>query len=105
MALASVAMDAVYMAVTDLQSEIPTIYDIELDEMRPVTQKDIERFEAMGRSYGALRYILRAFLTAKPAPGMSHDWELEAALLNELVRTLDKAKSRQSPAVEQGVKQ
>ena len=44
----------------------PVMYDILLDEVRPVTQADVHRMEVLCRRYWALRQDLEALLAEGP---------------------------------------
>jgi len=66
-------------------SEIPKIYDVANDEMRPVTQDDIDMFETLGQTYGAIIEILRVI--APPAPrGPSIDRKARLELLRKIAK-------------------
>ena len=66
-----------------------TIYDIARDEMRPITQADVERLQAIERAYGSMRYILRKLLPNPQAQYEGFEWDKEALFLRLAAQKLD----------------
>ena len=67
-----------------------SIYDIALDQNRPVTQADVDRLQAIANAYGATRYILRRlFRLELPYDPLSVDWNAEATYLKSIALKID----------------
>jgi hypothetical protein len=70
---------------------VPMMYDIRIDEMRPVTQEDVDRLLLVQQCYGELRKLLRN-IAAFPPLGQAINLDGELAR----IRAADHAAARLS---------
>lgn len=67
--------------------EIPMMYDVMTDELRPVTQEDVNNWERIARLWGS---VVNAVLHGDPAPEMGalveHQVAYHQRAINRLTR-------------------
>jgi hypothetical protein len=68
-------------------NDIPQFYDITTDELRPVTQADVDRLVDVANAYGAMRHIMRRLFAVPEA--LPVDWKAETAFLQSIIRIVD----------------
>ncbi len=85
-------------------TDVPMIYDVSTDAMRPATQDDIDRLETFVASYGAFRYLLRECLAFPKSPEdlypmySPEDWKRHLSMLKLLSQKIDSERNPVSAA-------